>query len=130
MANPKIRFLVVDESSTLRRIVRNYLMQVGYVNVEEAGDGMTALSKLKLAPFDFVVSGWRMPDMDGLTLLRRIRSDPTLAKLAVLMVMAEANKENLTAASQAGASGVAIKPFTPETFNGTVNSILAKLGMS
>ena len=101
MADPKMRFLVVDDFSTMRRIVRNLLKELGYANVDEAEDGVMALAKLRSESFDFVVSDWNMPNMDGLTMLQNIRADPQLAKLPVLMVTAEAKKENIIAAAQA-----------------------------
>ena len=105
MADPKMRFLVVDDFSTMRRIVKNLLKELGYANVDEAEDGVMALAKLRSEQFDFVVSDWNMPNMDGLTMLQNIRADPALAKLPVLMVTAEAKKENIIAAAQAGANG-------------------------
>ncbi len=115
MADPKMRFLVVDNFSTMRRIVRNLLKELGYSNVDEAEDGAVALQKLKSAPYDFVVTDWNMPNMDGLTLLQSIRRTPQLKHLPVLMVTAEAKKENIIAAAQAGASGYVVKPFTAAT---------------
>lgn len=127
MADPRIRFLVVDNFSTMRRIVRNLLKELGYTNVDEAEDGEMALAKLKSEPFDFVLSAWNMPIMDGLTLLQIIRTDPTLAKLPVLMVTAEAKKENIIAAAQAGANGYVVKPFTAATLNEKLTKIFEKL---
>jgi two-component system, chemotaxis family, chemotaxis protein CheY len=101
MANPNMKFLVVDDFSTMRRIVRNLLKELGYSNVEEAEDGAIGLSKLKGGDFDFVVSDWNMPNMDGLTMLQNIRADPALKHLPVLMVTAEAKKENIIAAAGA-----------------------------
>jgi two-component system chemotaxis response regulator CheY len=128
MANPNTKFLVVDDFSTMRRIVRNLLKELGYANVEEAEDGAMALSRLRGEHFDFVVSDWNMPVMDGLTLLQNIRSDPSLAKLPVLMVTAEAKKENIIAAAQAGASGYVVKPFTAATLEEKLNKIFEKTG--
>jgi two-component system chemotaxis response regulator CheY len=127
MADPKMRFLVVDDFSTMRRIVKNLLKELGYANVDEAEDGVQALAKLRSEPFDFVVSDWNMPNMDGLTMLQNIRSDPTLAKLPVLMVTAEAKKENIIAAAQAGANGYVVKPFTAATLDEKLNKIFEKL---
>lgn len=92
MSDPKIRFLVVDDFSTMRRIVRNLLKELGYSNFDEAEDGVMALAKLRSEPFDFVISDWNMPNMDGLTLLQNMRADPALCKIPVLMVTAEAKK--------------------------------------
>ncbi|WP_343587957.1 chemotaxis response regulator CheY, partial [Herbaspirillum sp.] len=112
MSGPNTKFLVVDDFSTMRRIVRNLLKELGYTNVDEAEDGVQALQKLRSDQFDFVVSDWNMPNMDGLTMLQEIRKDPALSKLPVLMVTAEAKKENIVAAAQAGANGYVVKPFT------------------
>jgi two-component system chemotaxis response regulator CheY len=127
MADPKMRFLVVDDFSTMRRIVRNLLKELGYSNVDEAEDGVMALAKLRSESFDFVVSDWNMPNMDGLTMLQNIRADPALAKLPVLMVTAEAKKENIIAAAQAGANGYVVKPFTAATLDEKLNKIFEKL---
>jgi two-component system chemotaxis response regulator CheY len=127
MADPKMRFLVVDDFSTMRRIVKNLLKELGYANVDEAEDGVQALAKLRSEPFDFVVSDWNMPNMDGLTMLQNIRADPALAKLPVLMVTAEAKKENIIAAAQAGANGYVVKPFTAATLDEKLNKIFEKL---
>lgn len=128
MADPNTKFLVVDDFSTMRRIVRNLLKELGYSNVEEAEDGAIALSMLQKGNFEFVVTDWNMPNMDGLTLLQRIRSDAALAKLPVLMVTAEAKKENIIAAAQAGASGYVVKPFTAATLDEKLSKIFEKLG--
>jgi two-component system chemotaxis response regulator CheY len=127
MANPNTKFLVVDDFSTMRRIVRNLLKEIGYTNVDEAEDGVIALSKLKGGDFEFVVSDWNMPNMDGLTLLQHIRSSPELAALPVLMVTAEAKKENIIAAAQAGANGYIVKPFTAVTLEEKLAKIFEKL---
>ena len=127
MAGPNTKFLVVDDFSTMRRIVRNLLKELGYTNVDEAEDGSMALAKLRAEKFDFVVSDWNMPVMDGLTMLQNIRADPALAKLPVLMVTAEAKKENIIAAAQAGASGYVVKPFTAATLDEKLAKIFEKL---
>jgi two-component system chemotaxis response regulator CheY len=127
MANPNMKFLVVDDFSTMRRIVRNLLKELGYSNVEEAEDGAIGLSKLKGGDFDFVVSDWNMPNMDGLTMLQNIRSDPDLKHLPVLMVTAEAKKENIIAAAGAGANGYVVKPFTAATLDEKLSKIFEKL---
>lgn len=126
MANPNTKFLVVDDFSTMRRIIRNLLKELGYNNVDEAEDGIVGLSKLKGGDYDFVVSDWNMPNMDGLTLLQHIRAEPTLAKLPVLMVTAEAKKENIIAAAQAGANGYIVKPFTAATLDEKLAKIFEK----
>ena len=106
------RFLVVDDFSTMRRIMRNLLKELGFMNVEEAGDGVEALARLRADKFDFVVSDWNMPNMTGIELLQAIRADAGLRHLPVLMVTAEAKRENIIMAAQAGASGYVVKPFT------------------
>jgi two-component system chemotaxis response regulator CheY len=127
MANPNTKFLVVDDFSTMRRIVRNLLKELGYSNVDEAEDGVAALAKLKGGGFEFVVSDWNMPNMDGLTMLQNIRADAELKHLPVLMVTAEAKKENIIAAAQAGANGYVVKPFTAATLDEKLSKIFEKL---
>jgi two-component system, chemotaxis family, chemotaxis protein CheY len=128
MSDPKMKFLVVDDFSTMRRIVRNLLKELGYANVEEAEDGAVALQKLENGDFEFVVTDWNMPNMDGLTLLQRIRQSPQLKHLPVLMVTAEAKKENIIAAAQAGANGYVVKPFTSATLAEKLQKVFDKLG--
>ena len=128
MADPNMKFLVVDDFSTMRRIVRNLLKELGYTNVDEAEDGAMGLSKLRSGQFDFVRSDGNMPNMDGLTMLQQIRADPALAKMPVLMVTAEAKKENIIAAAQAGANGYVVKPFTAATLDEKLGKIFEKLG--
>jgi two-component system chemotaxis response regulator CheY len=118
-----MKFLVVDDFSTMRRIVRNLLKELGFTNVEEAEDGVDALNKLRGGNFDFVVSDWNMPNMTGIDLLREIRADDRLKRLPVLMVTAEAKKENIIAAAQAGASGYVVKPFTAATLDEKLKKI-------
>ncbi len=127
MSEPNLKFLVVDDFSTMRRIVRNLLKELGHASVDEAEDGQAALAKLKRDSFDFVISDWNMPNMDGLQLLQSIRADPALAALPVLMVTAEAKKENIIAAAQSGASGYIVKPFTAATLDEKISKILEKL---
>ncbi|MBS3934850.1 MAG: chemotaxis response regulator CheY [Sulfuritalea sp.] len=124
----KIKFLVVDDFSTMRRIVRNLLKELGFTNIDEAEDGAVAWQKLHGGGFDFVVTDWNMPNMDGLTLLQKIRGDASLKALPVLMITAEAKKENIIAAAQAGASGYIVKPFTAATLNEKLTKIFEKLG--
>ena len=128
MSDPKLKFLVVDDFSTMRRIVRNLLKELGYTNVDEAEDGAIALQKLNSGSFDFVVTDWNMPNMDGLTLLQTIRRTPQLKHLPVLMITAEAKKENIIAAAQAGASGYVVKPFTAATLAEKLEKIFEKMG--
>ena len=105
MADKNMSFLVVDDFPTMRRIVRSLLKELGFTNVEEAEDGQDALNKLRAGNFEFVVSDWNMPNLDGLEMLKEIRQDNALKDLPVLMVTAEAKKENIIAAAQAGANG-------------------------
>jgi two-component system, chemotaxis family, chemotaxis protein CheY len=129
MADKNLKFLVVDDFSTMRRIVRNLLKELGFANVDEAEDGVAALNKLRGAPFDFVISDWNMPNMTGIDLLVNIRGDANLKHLPVLMITAEAKKENIVQAAQAGASGYIVKPFTAATLEEKLNKIFEKLGM-
>src|SRR5690606_36567900 len=101
MTNKNLKILVVDDFPTMRRIIRNLLKDLGYENVDEAEDGVMALEKLRNGSFDFVVSDWNMPNLDGLEMLKQIRADGNLSTLPVLMVTAEAKKENIIAAAQA-----------------------------
>jgi len=127
VADKNMKFLVVDDFSTMRRIVRNLLKELGFTNVEEAEDGVAALQKLRSDSFAFVVSDWNMPNMDGLTLLQTIRADAALKHIPVLMVTAEAKKENIVAAAQAGASGYVVKPFTAATLDEKLNKIFQNM---
>ncbi|KHK54772.1 chemotaxis protein CheY [Ralstonia sp. A12] len=129
MDKSQCRFLVVDDFPTMRRIVRNLLKELGFSNVDEAEDGAAGLAKVKEGRFDFVVSDWNMPNMDGLQMLQAIRADanPVISKLPVLMVTAEAKKENIIAAAQAGANGYVVKPFTAATLDEKLGKIFEKL---
>jgi len=127
MTNPNMKFLVVDDFATMRRIVRNLLKELGFVNVDEAEDGVAALQKLRASKFDFVVTDWNMPNMTGIELLRKIRADATLKHLPVLMVTAEARKENIIQAAQAGASGYVVKPFTAATLDEKLKKVFATM---
>jgi len=129
MADKTLKILVVDDFSTMRRIVRNLLKELGYTNVDEAEDGIAALQKLKGANFQFVVTDWNMPNMTGIELLKAIRADVTLKHLPVLMITAEAKKENIIEAAQSGASGYIVKPFTAGTLEEKLNKIFEKFGM-
>nr|WP_256245031.1 chemotaxis response regulator CheY [Alloalcanivorax profundimaris] len=120
--------LVVDDFPTMRRIVRSLLKELGFTNVEEAEDGQEALTRLKAGGFDFVVSDWNMPNLDGLEMLKQIRADEGMKSLPVLMVTAEAKKDNIVAAAQAGANGYIVKPFTAVTLEEKLNKIFEKLG--
>ena len=129
MVDTQLKFLVVDDFSTMRRIVRNLLKELGFCNVHEAGDGIAALVQLRSSNFDFVVSDWSMPHMSGLDLLREIRADGNLKHLPVLMVTAEAKKENIISAAEAGASGYVVKPFTAVTLEQKLNKIFHTHGL-
>lgn len=120
----QLKFLVVDDFSTMRRIVKNLLQELGYANVQEADDGSTALPMLKAGNFDFVITDWNMPQLPGLELLKAVRADPKLTHLPVLMVTAEAKREQIVEAAQAGVSGYVIKPFTAQTLSEKLNKIL------
>jgi two-component system chemotaxis response regulator CheY len=127
VADPNMKFLVVDDFSTMRRIVRNLLKELGFSNVYEAEDGVDALKKLRADKFDFVVSDWNMPNMTGIELLREIRKDEALKHLPVLMVTAEAKKENIIEAAQAGASGYVVKPITSVTLDEKLKKIFTTM---
>jgi two-component system chemotaxis response regulator CheY len=127
MSDPNTRFLVVDDFSTMRRIIRNLLKELGFTNVQEAEDGVEALGKLRTGGFEFVVSDWNMPNMTGIELLRAIRADAALKHLPVLMVTAEAKRENIIEAAQAGASGYIVKPFTAATLDEKLKKIFLSM---
>ena len=119
-----LRFLVVDDFSTMRRIIKNFLNDLGYANVQEADDGNTALPILKNGSVDFLITDWNMPGMPGLDLLKAVRADPKLAKLPVLLLTAEAKREQIVEAAQAGVNGYVIKPFTAQTLKEKLDKIL------
>ena len=121
-----LRFLIVDDFSTMRRIVRNLLKESGFSDADEAEDGVVALHKLRNSKFDFVVTDINMPNMNGFQLLAEVKSDEKLKHLPVLMVTAEARKEDIVAAAQAGAAGYIVKPFTKATLEEKVNLIIKK----
>lgn len=123
MPPPDARILVVDDMSTMRRIIKTILNQLGYSNVDEAENGKQALAKLKNEKYDFVITDWNMPEMDGLTLVKEIRNDPDLKHLPVLMVTAEAKKENVLEALKAGVNNYIVKPFTPEVLKEKMEKI-------
>jgi two-component system chemotaxis response regulator CheY len=119
-----MKFLVVDDFSTMRRIIKNLLNDLGYANVTEADDGATALPMLQAGNFDFLVTDWNMPGMPGLDLLKAVRADARLAKMPVLMLTAEAKREQIIEAAQAGVNGYVIKPFTAVTLKEKIDKIL------
>jgi two-component system, chemotaxis family, chemotaxis protein CheY len=125
-----MRFLVVDDFSTMRRIVKNLLNDLGYAHVAEADDGQTALPMLKTGNYDFLVTDWNMPGMPGLDLLKAVRADPHLSKLPVLMLTAEAKREQIVEAAQAGVNGYVIKPFTAITLKEKIDKILEQRAAS
>ncbi|MFA5596959.1 MAG: chemotaxis response regulator CheY [Pusillimonas sp.] len=127
MVQKNIKILVVDDFPTMRRIIRNLLKDLGFENVDEAEDGQMGLDKIRNGSFDLIVSDWNMPNMDGLTMLQQIRADPNLSTLPVLMVTAEAKKENIVAAAKAGASGYVVKPFTAAVLEEKLNKIFEKI---
>ena len=127
MSDKNIRFLVVDDFSTMRRIVRNLLKELGFTNVDEAEDGQVALHKLKTQHFDFVVSDWNMPNMTGIELLKAVRADAQLKHLPFMMITAEAKRENIIEAAMAGASGYIVKPFTAATMEEKMNKIFQNM---
>jgi len=121
-----LKVLVVDDMSTMRRIVKNVLKQIGYTDLHEAEDGEKGLKKLKEGGFGLVVSDWNMPVMMGIDMLRAIRADPDLKHIPVLMVTAEAQKENIIEAVQAGVSNYVVKPFTADALLEKLQKIFAK----
>ena len=128
MIDTSLKVLVVDDMSTMRRIVKNVLKQIGFTDMVEAENGQDALNKLKVGDngIGFVVSDWNMPVMLGIDLLRAVRADPDLKHLPFLMVTAEAQKDNIIEAVQAGVSNYVVKPFTAEALQGKLEKIFAK----
>ncbi|MCG9737556.1 chemotaxis response regulator CheY [Shewanella insulae] len=123
-----MKILVVDDFSTMRRIIKNLLRDLGFNNTQEADDGSTALPMLQKGDFDFVVTDWNMPGMQGIDLLKAIRADDNLKHIPVLMVTAEAKREQIIAAAQAGVNGYVIKPFTAATLKEKLDKIFERLG--
>ena len=128
MFEPDMKIMVVDDFSTMRRIVKNLLKELGYQNFEEADDGANALAKLKSGSFDFIVSDWNMPNMTGLDLLKAVRADDNLKAIPFLMVTAEAQQDNVIQAVQAGVSNYVVKPFTAATLKEKLDKIKEKVG--
>lgn len=122
-ANKDMHILVVDDFSTMRRIVKNILRQLGYNNITEADDGTTAMAKLKSEKIDFCITDWNMPKMTGMELLKEIRADADLKHIPVLMVTAEALQENIIAAVKAGVNNYIVKPFDAKTLSDKINKI-------
>ena len=125
MPDKNMKILIVDDFSTMRRIIRNILKQLEFINVEEAEDGSVAFEKLKEADYDLLITDWNMPNMTGLDLLKEIRANEKLKDLKVLLVTAEAEKENIIQAAQAGANEYVVKPFTAEILGQKINKIFA-----
>ncbi|MAB20826.1 chemotaxis response regulator CheY [Idiomarina loihiensis] len=122
-----MKILVVDDFSTMRRIIKNLLRDLGFTNIQEADDGNTALPMLQNGDFDFVVTDWNMPGMQGIDLLKEIRKDDNLAHLPVLMVTAEAKREQIIMAAQAGVNGYIVKPFTAVTLKEKLDKIFERI---
>ncbi|WP_246598834.1 chemotaxis response regulator CheY [Methylogaea oryzae] len=122
-----MNILIVDDFSTMRRIIKNLLRELGFNNVVEADDGQTALPKLHGGGIDFLVTDWNMPGMNGIDLLKAVRADPKLANLPVLMVTAEAKREQIVEAAQAGVNGYIIKPFTAATLKEKLDKIFERI---
>ena len=127
-ANKNMRILIVDDFSTMRRIIKNLLNDLGYTNTAEADDGSTAIQALAQGNFDFVVTDWNMPGMTGIDLLKAIRADDRFKHLPVLMVTAEAKREQIIEAAQNGVNGYIIKPFTAQTLEEKLGKIFERLG--
>ncbi|EDQ00675.1 chemotaxis response regulator CheY [Shewanella benthica] len=123
-----MKILIVDDFSTMRRIIKNLLRDLGFSNTQEADDGTTALPMLQKGNFDFVVTDWNMPGMQGIDLLKAIRADDQLKNIPVLMVTAEAKREQIIAAAQAGVNGYVVKPFTAATLKEKLEKIFERLG--
>ncbi|WP_112353378.1 chemotaxis response regulator CheY [Shewanella benthica] len=123
-----MKILIVDDFSTMRRIIKNLLRDLGFSNTQEADDGTTALPMLQKGDFDFVVTDWNMPGMQGIDLLKAIRADDKLKNIPVLMVTAEAKREQIIAAAQAGVNGYVVKPFTAATLKEKLEKIFERLG--
>jgi len=128
MPDFKIKILIVDDFSTMRRITKNILRQLGFENTEEAEDGIQAYMKLKTGDFGFVISDWNMPNKDGLELLKTVRADPALKDIPFLMVTAEAEKDKVIEAIKSGVNNYIVKPYTAEVLKEKMDRIFEKLG--
>lgn len=120
-----LKVLVVDDFATMRRIITGFLKELGFSNIQEADDGKTALPMLQANKFDLLISDWNMPGMNGLDLLKAVRADAKLAKLPVLLVTAEAKKDQIVEAAKAGVNGYVVKPFTANTLLEKLEKVLA-----
>ena len=125
-----MKILIVDDFSTMRRIIKNLLRDLGFNNTQEADDGNTALPMLQAGDFDFLITDWNMPGMTGIDLLKAVRADPKLASMPVLMVTAEAKKEQIIEAAQAGVNGYIVKPFTAQTLKEKIDKIFERIAAS
>ncbi|AKH22110.1 chemotaxis response regulator CheY [Sedimenticola thiotaurini] len=125
--NKNMKILIVDDFSTMRRIIKNLLRDLGFTNTQEADDGNTALPMLQSGNFDFLVTDWNMPGMTGIDLLKAVRADPNLVKLPVLMVTAESKREQIIEAAKAGVNGYVVKPFTAVTLEEKINKIFERV---
>lgn len=125
--NKDMKILVVDDFSTMRRIIKNLLRDLGYKNTMEADDGTSALPMLQTGNYDFLVTDWNMPGMQGIDLLITIREDPNLSTMPVLMVTAESKREQIIEAAQAGVNGYIVKPFTAQTLKEKIEKIFERL---
>ena len=125
--NKDMKILVVDDFSTMRRIIKNLLRDLGFTNTDEADDGNTALPMLQTGKYDFLVTDWNMPGMTGIDLLRAVRSDDNLKTLPVLMVTAEAKRDQIVAAAQAGVNGYVVKPFTAAVLKEKIEKIFERI---
>ncbi|MBI4696165.1 MAG: chemotaxis response regulator CheY [Gammaproteobacteria bacterium] len=122
-----MKILVVDDFSTMRRIIRNLLRDLGFTNTHEADDGNTALPMLKGGGFDFLITDWNMPGMQGIDLLRAVRADPALRDMPVLLVTAEARRDQIVIAAEAGVNGYIVKPFTAQTLKEKIDKIFERI---
>ncbi len=122
-----MKILIVDDFSTMRRIIKNLLRDLGFNNTQEADDGLTALPMLQSGNFDFLVTDWNMPGMQGIDLLKAVRADDKLVTLPVLMVTAEAKREQIVEAAQAGVNGYVVKPFTAATLKEKIEKIFERI---
>lgn len=122
-----MKILIVDDFSTMRRIIKNLLRDLGFTNTSEADDGQTALPMLKNGDFDFLVTDWNMPGMTGIELLKHVREDERLKDLPVLMVTAEAKRDQIVAAAQAGVNGYVVKPFTAAVLKEKIEKIFERV---
>ncbi|MFC3149867.1 chemotaxis response regulator CheY [Litoribrevibacter euphylliae] len=122
-----MKILIVDDFSTMRRIIKNLLKDLGFTNTQEADDGSTALPMLKTGDFDFLITDWNMPGMTGIDLLRAVRADDALSHMPVLMVTAEAKREQIVAAAQAGVNGYVVKPFTAQALKEKIEKIFERV---